>query len=75
MGSRMKATAIYPKMKPIQVWRYDIPDFITMPGTDTNVMPEILAPTIPNATIYQGDLRLPLKNASLLDFLPVTKRL
>jgi hypothetical protein len=46
-----------------------------MPGTDTKVMPEILAPTIPNATIYQGDLRLPRKNASLLDFLPVTKRL
>ena len=36
-----------------------------MPGTDTNVTPEMLAPTMPKATIYQGALRRALKNVSL----------
>ena len=37
----------------------------TMPGTDTKVMPEIYAPTMPNATMYHGERRLPRKNVSL----------
>ena len=39
---------------------------MVMPGTLTNVMPEIDAPTIPNATIYHGERRLALKKVSLL---------
>jgi len=27
-----------------------------MPGTETKVIPEILAPIIPKATMYHGDL-------------------
>ena len=27
----------------------------TMPGTETNVMPEMEAPTMPKATMYHGD--------------------
>ena len=37
-----------------------------MPGTDTKLTPDIDAPIMPNATIYQGDLRSARKNASLL---------
>ena len=47
----------YPPMKPRHVCRYVICVFITIPGTDTKVTPDIEAPTIPNATIYQGDRR------------------
>lgn len=36
----------------------------TMPGTDTNVTPEIEAPIMPKETTYQGDLFSPLKNAA-----------
>ena len=44
----------------------------TIPGTETNVTPESDVPTIPIDTMYQGDLRLPRKNASLLElFRPV----
>ena len=39
---------------------------MVMPGTLTNVIPEIDAPTIPNATMYHGERRLALKNVSLL---------
>ena len=38
---------------------------ITMPGTLTKVMPDMEAPTIPNATIYHGERRLARKNVSL----------
>lgn len=41
--------------------------FSTMPGTLTKVMPEMLAPIMPNATMYQGDRWLPRKNVSLLE--------
>ena len=46
-------------MKPRHVCRYVICVAITIPGTDTNVMPDMLAPTMPKATIYHGDRRLP----------------
>ncbi|MNL65806.1 hypothetical protein D3C87_1901900 [compost metagenome] len=36
--------------------------FTTAPGTDTNVTPESEVPIIPNATRYQGDCRLAVKN-------------
>ena len=38
---------------------------ITIPGTDTKETPEMEAPTMPNATIYHGDCRLPRKKVSL----------
>ena len=45
---------------------------VTMPGTDTNVTPEIDVPIMPNATMYQGDFLLPRKKALLPSFfLPV----
>ena len=43
----------------------------TMPGTDTNVTPDKEAPTMPNATTYQGDFRFPRKKASLSALRPV----
>ena len=46
-------------MKPRQVCIYVIPDCNTMPGTLTKVTPEMLAPTIPKATMYHGLCRLP----------------
>ena len=39
----------------------------TMPGTETKVTPEMEAPTMPNATMYQGERRLARKNVSLLE--------
>ena len=47
----------------------------TIPGTETNVTPESDVPIIPIDTMYQGDLRLPRKNASLLElFRPVIQK-
>ena len=45
---------------------------ITIPGTDTNVTPEIEAPTMPKATIYHGDFLFPRKKVSLSAFLFVS---
>ena len=36
-----------------------MPLSIAMPGTLTKVMPEMEAPTIPKATMYQGERRSP----------------
>ena len=71
----MKAMTKYPKIKPMHVCIYVMSIVITIPGTDTNVMPDMEAPTIPNATIYQGDFLLPRKNVSLLVLRPVIMRL
>ena len=46
---------------------------VTMPGTLTNVTPEIEAPIIPKATIYQGDLLFARKNVSFVARLPVSR--
>ncbi len=46
-----------------------------MPGTDTNVTPEMDAPTMPKATIYQGECLSAVKNAALELLLPPAKRL
>ena len=46
---------------------------VTMPGTDTNVTPDIEAPTMPKATMYHGDLRLPRKKVSLSELLLVRR--
>lgn len=43
-----------------------MPDVRVIPGTLTNVTPEIDAPIIPIATIHQLDRRSPLKKAKLL---------
>ena len=37
----------------------------TMPGTETKVMPEMDAPTMPKATMGHGLFLLPRKNAAL----------
>ena len=42
-----------------------MPIVFTMPGTETNVTPEIEAPTMPKATIYQGERLLALKKVAL----------
>ena len=47
--------------------------FSTMPGTLTKVMPEMLAPIMPNATMYHGDRRLPRKNVSLSEWRAVRR--
>jgi hypothetical protein len=47
-------------------------NLLTIPGTETKVMPESEDPIIPNATTYHGDFLLPRKNASSSEcFLPV----
>ena len=38
---------------------------LTMPGTETKVTPEMDAPTMPKATIYQGERLLARKKVAL----------
>ena len=38
----------------------------TIPGTETKVTPEIEAPIIPKATIYQGEVLFALKKTPLV---------
>lgn len=45
-----------------------------IPGTETNVTPEIDVPIIPNATKNQGDCFPPKKNVSLSLLRPVKCR-
>ena len=49
-----------------------MPKCITMPGTLTNVTPDMLAPTIPNATMYHGDCLPAKKKALFLLFLTLS---
>jgi hypothetical protein len=45
--------------------------FLTIPGTETKLTPEMDEPNIPMATTHQGDFLLPKKKASLsVFFLP-----
>ena len=44
---------------------------ITHPGTEIKVTPDNEAPIIPKATIYQGDLRFPIKKELLSAFFDV----
>ena len=46
-----------------------------MPGTETNVTPDIADPIIAKATTYQDCLRLPLKKPALSAFLPVNQEI
>jgi len=41
----------------------------TSPGTEINVTPEIVKPTIPKATRYHGEHLFPVKKVSFLAFL------
>ena len=59
----------------MQVCTYVMSVRITMPGTLTNVMPEMDAPTIPNATMYHGERRLARKKVSLLSPRRAVRRL
>uniref|UniRef100_A0AB33JQ53 Uncharacterized protein n=1 Tax=Prevotella sp. GTC17262 TaxID=3236797 RepID=A0AB33JQ53_9BACT len=47
--------------------------FSIMPGTDTKVTPDMEAPTIPKATMYQGDRRSALKKMELVDLRAVSR--
>ena len=48
----------------------------TMPGTEIKLTPEMEDPTIPIATIHQGDFLFPRKKASLpVLFLPTMKEI
>ena len=49
----------------MHIWRYPNPLVATMPGTETNVTPDIGAPIMASAAMYHFDLRDPLKNAEL----------
>ena len=40
--------------------------WLTIPGTETNVTPEIDAPIIPNATIYHGERLFAKKKVALV---------
>ena len=42
-----------------------MPMALTMPGTETKVTPEMDAPTMPKATIYQGERLLARKKVAL----------
>ena len=53
----------YPATKPRTICMYENREASTIPGTDTNVTPEIEVPTIEMATIHQGDLRPPSKKS------------
>ena len=44
-----------------------------MPGTETNVTPEMLAPIMPKATIYHGERCSPEKKALLPDWRDVRR--
>jgi len=48
-------------------------ELTTIPGTEMNETPEMLAPTMPKATIYQGERRPAVKNVSLSVRLPVMR--
>ena len=52
-------------MKPSTICRYEYPLPTTMPGTDMNVTPDIMAPIMANDTIAHGARRLPVKNVAL----------
>ena len=45
-------------------------DHITIPGTETKVIPDKEAPIIPKATRYHGEFLSPLKKVSLEFFDP-----
>ena len=47
----------------------------TIPGTETNVTPDMAEPIMAIATTYQDCLRLPLKKPALSDFLPVNQEM
>ena len=61
----------WPAMNPRAICMYPNPETPTMPGTETNVTPDIAEPIMAKATTYHDCLRLPLKNPALSDFLPV----
>ncbi len=57
------ATIQKPTIFPNTNCRYENAVLPTLPGTDIKVTPDSVAPTIPNATKYHGDLRFAVKNA------------
>jgi len=61
----------YPSKYPNTICIYEKLLSTTHPGTEMKVTPDKEALIIPNATMYQGDFRLPRKKASLFAFLPV----
>ena len=65
------ATMSDPTKNPSTICIYEYDPAYTAPGTEMNVTPEMLAPIIAIATIYHGDLRLPVKNPALSALRPV----
>jgi hypothetical protein len=53
--------------------KYENAELPTSPGTEIKVTPEMVVPTIPKATMYQGDFRLPVKKDSVSAFLDVNQ--
>jgi len=72
MGVSRKAIINCPATKPNTICKYEKLLTATIPGTETNVTPEILEPIIAKATTYQVDLRFPTKKPWLSAFLPAT---
>ena len=68
---RTNAIIRYPKKKPNVICMYEKAEASTFPGTEIKVIPERVAPSIPNATTYQGDCLSPKKKLALLSDLPV----
>lgn len=61
----------YPAIKPITICKYVKSADPTMPGTEMNVTPLKEAPTMPNATTYQGAFRPAKKKSEDFLFRPV----
>jgi hypothetical protein len=65
----------YPPKKPNTIGKYETPFAYTEPGTDMNVIPDKVAPIIPNATKYHGELLSPVKKDLSVPFLEVKKEI
>ena len=59
MAAIIQKPTIFPNIN----CKYENAVLPTSPGTEIKVTPDSVAPTIPNATKYHGDLRFAVKNA------------
>ena len=62
MGISTYDTIKYPRKNPITIGIYCNPFPKTDPGIEIKVIPDNVAPIIPNATRNHGDCRSPVKN-------------
>ena len=70
----MRTNAIMncPTINPSTICKYAKQFVLTIPGTETNVTPDMAEPTIAKATTYHLDFRLPTKKPSLSALRPAT---